>query len=334
MNGKPIIFSTLHYARLAAKIEAASLPCSFDRGLLERNTTRDGERDEDRPFKDGEHYHRLLSNVEDRQVVIVGGTIDDAETMELFDLGNACFDWGAAGIKFAIPFFGYSTMERAVKDGEAVKAKYRARLLSAIPQTPLGNRFYFLDLHAAGLQHYLEGRQARHIYAKPVIMSAANELAAALAPKPYRRKGKLIVRWLLGSTDAGRSKWVESLAKDLGVMPAFAFKHREMDETENQGTGGGSVRGRLVIIYDDMIRTGGSLLAAAEAYLAAGAIGVAVISTHGIFAGDSIARLQSSGLIKRIVVTDSMPGAERLAADFPDFLSVKTVAELFAARLV
>ncbi len=80
-----------------------------------------------------------------------------------------------------------------------------------------------------------------------------------------------------------------------------------------------------------MIRTGGSLLGAAEAYRDAGAIAIDAIATHGLFPGDSLAKLRASGLLGRIVVTDSHPRAVELA---DDYLQVDSTANLLAEHLI
>jgi ribose-phosphate pyrophosphokinase len=90
------------------------------------------------------------------------------------------------------------------------------------------------------------------------------------------------------------------------------------------------VAGKKVIIYDDMIRTGGSLCAAAEAYQEAGAISIDAIATHGMFPGDSLAKVRASGLFGQIVVTDSHPRAVMLANDF---LHVDSTAMLLTEHL-
>src|SRR4029434_7492255 len=135
---------------------------------------------------------------------------------------------------------------------------------------------------------------------------------------------------VLASTDAGRAKWVESLAKDMGVPPAFAYKSRIDGSTVESRGVNGPVRGRVVIIYDDMIRTGGSLIEAGKAYKAAGAAEIVVIATHGLFPNNGLDRLKASVLSTRIVTTDSHPNAVKLA---DDFLTVTSVARLLAASL-
>jgi ribose-phosphate pyrophosphokinase len=86
-----------------------------------------------------------------------------------------------------------------------------------------------------------------------------------------------------------------------------------------------------VVIYDDMIRTGGSLIGAARAYRDAGATAIDAIATHGVFPGDALAKLRASGLFGRIVTTDSHPRAVGLAGDF---LVVDSTADLFVQHLI
>ncbi|ETX07793.1 MAG: hypothetical protein ETSY2_09170 [Candidatus Entotheonella gemina] len=320
-----LIFSTTHYDALRRMMEQSG---DFEPGQVER-----------KQFPDGERYHRLGSDVYDRDVVLLSGTIDSDETMELFHMANAIVDYGARRLNLVIPYFGYATMERAVKPHEAVKAKYNARLLSAIPPAAFGNRFFFVDLHSEGIPHYMEGAaQTVHIYAKPIVLQAAEALVTERAnplAMPGSRDGSGETPCVMASTDAGRAKWVESLAKELGLPPAFAYKRRLSGEsTETLGIGGASVTGALVIIYDDMIRTGGSIRQAAAAYMAAGAHGVAVICTHGLFPGDTLqtlqrAQWQGQPLLRKIICTDTHPRVHALPQD-NDFLVVKSVGPLLA----
>src|SRR5262249_53671924 len=90
------------------------------------------------------------------------------------------------------------------------------------------------------------------------------------------------------------------------------------------------VAGKRVVIYDDMIRTGGSLVDAAAAYRAAGAVAIDAIATHGLFPGDSLAKIRASGLLGTIVVTDSHPRATALAGEF---LRVQSIAGLLIQHL-
>lgn len=268
-----------------------------------------------RHFPDGERYLRILTDSDGRDVVVLGGTIDDADTLTLYDLACATVGAGARTLTLVIPFFGYQTMERRVKEGEVVVAKTRARLFSSIPPAGLGNRVVLMDLHSEGIPHYFSGD------VRPVHLSARS-----LMLEEIRRVGGK--GFVLGATDAGRAKWVESLANDLRVEGAFIFKRRHSDGTTEAAAMNADVEGRKVVIYDDMIRTGGSLIGAADAYLEAGATSIAAVATHGVFPDDALVRLEKSGLFTDVVCTDSHPRAHQLAETAG--LEVVTIAGLLA----
>lgn len=268
-------------------------------------------------FPDGEKYLRLVSNIEGRDVVIIGGTISEADTLELYDLASAITMYEARSLTMVIPFFGYSTMERAVRYGEAVTAKYRARLISSIPQTPEGNRVILMDIHSEGIPHYFENdTHATHLYCKKIILEAAKEIGGN--------------DFILGSTDAGRAKWVESLANDLGVNAGFILKRRISGEETEVLNISADVKQKKVILYDDMIRTGGSLIHAARSFMEAGATEVSVIATHGLFVSDACEKLKRCGFIKQVICTNTHPAVLKFAGDF---VKVKSVAALIAENI-
>jgi ribose-phosphate pyrophosphokinase len=302
---EPLVFSTASYGYLGRDIASAS---GWELGAVRRRT-----------FPDGEHYLRIETDPTDRDVVLVGGTIDDANTLELYDLACGLVTGGAYRLRLVIPFYGYATMERAVKPGEVVTAKTRARLLSSIPMASRGTQVFLLDLHVDAIAHYFEGGvRAIHVYGKSLVTAAA------------RRLGGDDFGFILACTDAGRAKWVESLANDLGVQPAFVYKRR-LDGGSTEVTGvSAEVAGKRVVIYDDMIRTGGSLIGAARAYKDAGAVAIDAIATHGLFPGDSLAKLEASGLFGAIVTTDSHPRAVALGGTF---LQVASTAQLLVEHL-
>jgi len=301
---KPLVFSTASYDYLGAAIAAHG---GWEHGRITRKR-----------FPDGELYLRIEADPADRDVILVGGTSDDATTLELYDLACGLVTGGAYRLRLVIPFYGYSTMERGVRPGEIVTAKTRARLLSSIPMASRGTQVFMLDLHVASIAHYFEGGiRTIHVYGKSLVMAAARRLGGN--------------DFVLACTDAGRAKWVESLANDLHVEAAFVYKRR-LDGSSTEVTGvSAQVAGRHVVIYDDMIRTGGSLLGAAAAYRDAGAISIDAIATHGLFPDESLARIRASGLLGRIIVTDSHPRAVALA---DDFLHVDSTATLLTEHLI
>jgi ribose-phosphate pyrophosphokinase len=299
-----IVFSTHSYDHL--RVDLAGRP-GFEAGEIER-----------RSFPDGELYRRIASPVEGRDAVVVGGTVNDEDTLEIYDIACALVTQGVHTLTLVLPYYGYQTMERAVREGEVVGAKTRARLLSSIPTAGSGNWIVMLDLHSEGIPHYFEGSvRPVHLYAKPLVL------------KQIRRVGG--DSFLVGATDAGRAKWVESLANDLGVDAAFVFKRRLSGEETEVTALAADVAGKTVVIYDDMIRTGSSMIGAARAYLDAGATDIAVVTTHGVFPGDSLERLVSTGLFKEIVCTDSHPRSLQLAEN--PSLHVEPIGDLLAEFL-
>lgn len=302
-RGPILVFSSERYDYLAK--EMCREP-GLEPGVVDRQR-----------FPDGERYLRILEDVTGRDVALVGGTISDEDTLEIFDLASGLVRYGAHTLTLVVPFFGYSTMDRAIHPGEVVTAKTRARLISSIPTAGSGNRIMMLDLHTEGLQHYFSGNiRPVHIQAWTQIVEAARRLGGA--------------DFVMACTDAGRAKWVEYLANELSVTASFVFKRRITGRRTEVTAVSAQVKDRDVVIYDDMIRTGGSLLGAARAYQDAGASSVAAIATHGLFPGDSLQRLEQSGLLTRIVVTDSHPRAVELRGGI---LTVLSCAELLATAL-
>ncbi|WP_291728223.1 ribose-phosphate diphosphokinase [Bernardetia sp.] len=305
MSESTVVFSTQKYTYFQDTFIQNK---AFEKGKLERKV-----------FPDGESYYRILSKVLAKEAVLIGGTVSEQDTMELYDLASGLVDAGVKRLTIIIPFYGYSTMERAVKTGEIVTAKTRARLLSAIPQSYLGNRIVMVDLHVSGLQYYFEnGVHTVHLYAKPLILEAAKKLGGT--------------DFVLASADAGRAKWVESLAMDLGVDAAFVYKRRSSgSDTEITGVNA-DVSGKKVVLYDDMIRTGGSLINAAKVYKEAEAKQIFVVATHGVFPEGSVERLENSGLIEKIIVTDTHHNA-KAAAQKTDFIEISSISDLLISSV-
>ena len=295
---KKLLFAIKDYEYLAEKVLACS---DFEKGELEVSH-----------FTDGERYQRIISGIENRDVIVIGGTVNDEATLELYDLASSLVSYGANSLTVVIPYFGYSTMERAVLSGEIVTAKTRARLLSSIPKSNRGNKVLLFDLHSEGIQYYFEhDLYPVHVYCKDIVIAAARQYGGD--------------NFVMASTDAGRAKWVESLANDLGVNPAFILKRRLKGDHTEVSAINADVAGKTVIIYDDMIRSGGSIINAAKTYKEAGAADIYVITTHGLLVNNGMEKLKSSGLIKKLICTDSHVNTQLMN---DDFVEVRSIAEL------
>lgn len=280
---KPLIFSTEASAYFADKI-AARL------GAMHGETER-------KVFAGGERYYRL--NIVDRadllgrDVVYVASTHTDADFAELHRVGCALAGYGTRRRIFVIPFFGYSTMERAVKAGEVVMAKVHARTLSSIPNTVMGNTFLMFDLHTSSLAHFFEGDCLRfELYGEPVLSAAISQLK--------------LRNFMFGTADLGRPLWVKTFARRFGTSFAMIDKDRDFETTKVRAVIG-DVAGKKVIIYDDMTRSAGTLVQAAKAYLEEGATAVYVVLSH-LACNDRAAfdRLMDSP-IERVITTNSHP---------------------------
>src|SRR6187549_2849018 len=160
---EPLVFSTTAYDSVADTIAKGG---GWERGVINRTT-----------FPDGEFYRRIETDPADRDVILVGGTIDDSTTLELYDLACGLVMYGAYRMRMVIPYFGYSTMERSTRSGEIVTAKTRARLLSSIPMASRGTQVFLLDLHVGAIAHYFEGGiRPIHVYGKTLTTAAARRL--------------------------------------------------------------------------------------------------------------------------------------------------------------
>jgi ribose-phosphate pyrophosphokinase len=273
---------------------------------------------ERRDFPDGERYLRFAA--EDRfallgqDVVIVGATESGASLDDVYRLAAEAAKHGARSLVLVVPYFGYSTMERATRPGEVVTAKVIARQLSAVPRAARGTWVLLMDLHSAGIVHYFEGDTvALELYAGPKVVEAIRRLALA--------------NLVLASTDMGRAKWVEALANRLHAPVALIHKRRLSGSETRVAAVVGDVAGRDVVIFDDMIRTGGSLVQAAEAYLRAGATSVHAAATHLVLPPGTVERLEAAPM-GRVIGTDTHPN-HRLVEGRPRF-EVVSVADLFA----
>lgn len=273
-----ILFYTKKYEYLAKKISKKIKLGKFER----------------KEFSDGENYFRFKEDLKGKDVYILGGTVSDEDLMDIYDMSCAASMYGAKSLNIIVPYFGYSTMERAVKDGEIVKAKTRARILSSIPRAKEINTIYLFDLHVSGLVHYFENDlHSEHMYGKSLIKKVVKDI-----------KSKKLI---LASPDEGRVKWVSSLAEDNNLDFSIALKKRTDSGVKNIAVDN-NVEGKDILIYDDMIRSGGTILEAAKAFKDSWANKIYVMASHGLFTSEKIFE---SDLIEKVYVSNSLPQKDR-----------------------
>jgi len=261
-------------------------------------------------FKDGEIRVSIHDNVRGVDAFIVQPTGPPAENLlELLIMIDAVRRASARRITAVIPYFGYARQDRKDRPRVAITAKLVANLLAVAG----ADRVLTMDLHAPQIQGFFD-IPLDHIYAAPVLLQyfdkhGGNELVV-MAP------------------DIGSIKMARAFAKRLGASLGFVDKRRPKPDAAEVMNVVGEVEGKHVIMVDDIISTGTSLIEAAAAMKKMGAKRVTAGATHAVFAGDAVDKLQSS-LIEEIVITNTLPRGDSLGSK----IRVLSVAELLGEAI-
>lgn len=275
-------------------------------------------------FPNGERYIQI-EEAEDflgQDVLVIASITSDEELLEVYRLGSTLFELGTRRRVFVIPYLAYSTMEVAKHSGEVVTAKTNARLLSSMPGAH-ANSFLFCDLHEPSLKHYFEDD------ATVFEISAIELLAKAI-------KQENISDPIVCSADLGMPQQTQQLAQLLQADVALVSKSREFSHTAVLAAVG-DVKDRNVIIYDDMIRSGGSLIQAAKAYEKAGAKEIGAAVSHFAISTDDVMKKLRNSPIKKIITTNSYPATQKgniRRTPFIDALNINSAVAKMAKKLV
>ncbi|MGX5697369.1 ribose-phosphate diphosphokinase [Agromyces soli] len=250
---------------------------------------------EHRTFASGEIYTRFEVSIRGCDVFVVQsfGPPVNEWLMELLIMLDALKRASAKRITVVAPYFPYSRQDKKGRGREPISARLVADLL----KTAGADRVMSVDLHAAQIQGFFDG-PVDHLFAKPVLLRHFEETLSA------DDRSKLTVV----SPDMGRVRVADTWADDLGAPLAIIHKRRD-PKVANQVTVHeivGNVAGRVCLLVDDMIDTGGTIVKAAQALKANGAEKVIVAATHPIFSDPATERLQDSA-IDHVVVTDTIP---------------------------
>ena len=265
-------------------------------------------------FANGESYCRYGESIRGADVFLIQSCsppVND-RLMELLLMVDAARLASARRITAVMPWFPYSRQDKKGAPREPISARLVAELLEAAGV----DRVLTMDLHAGQIQGF---------FRVPVDHMTALPLFA----EHYRRSGLEGERLVSVSPDLGRVKLARRLATMLGADFAVVTKTRPAHDVAEAAEVIGDVRGRIALLGDDMIVTGGTLAAAARALTAAGATEVRAFATHALFAGDALERLAAAELAE-VAVTDtvSLP-----AEGLPQTLTVLSVAGLLAQTI-
>jgi ribose-phosphate pyrophosphokinase len=239
-------------------------------------------------FGDGEIRAKINENIRGVDVFIIQSTNPPAENlMELLILNDTCFRASAERITNVIPYYGYARQDRKDQPRVPITAKLVARLIDVSG----ANRVITMDLHSAQIQGFFDV-QADNLFAAPVLLDYI---------KAKRPNDLTIVSPDMGSVKMGRA-----FAKRLHAELAIVDKRRSEKDKSEVLTIIGDVKGRNVVILDDMIASGGTLLNAASKLQEKGAASIMACATHAVFSGDASENIMRS-VLSEVIVTNTLP---------------------------
>ncbi len=264
-------------------------------------------------FPDGEIHVGILENVRGRDVFVIQPTVPDPNEslMELLLLIDALKRASAQRVTAVVPCYGYARQDRKDLPRVPISAKLVANLLIAAGT----DRLLTIDLHAGQIQGFFD-IPVDNLNAFPVFKEYVEEV---------RLDNPTIV-----SPDVGGLKLASLFCTKLDLPLATVDKRRVGDYEVEATTVIGEVKGKKVILVDDIASTAGTLTEAARILREHGAEEIWAFVVHAIFAGPAVERIKNSP-IERVVITDSV----RMELDDPGFnLSVLSVADLLGKAIV
>ncbi|MBE9373902.1 ribose-phosphate diphosphokinase [Saccharopolyspora sp. HNM0983] len=263
-------------------------------------------------FANGEIFVRYDESVRGCDAFVIqshSSPLNDA-IMEQLIMVDALKRASAKRITAVVPFYGYARQDKKHKGREPISA----RLMADLFKTAGADRIMTVDLHTDQIQGFFDG---------PVDHLMAQKMLASYVSETYADEKITVV-----SPDSGRVRVAEKWADDLGGTP-LAFIHKTRDPSKpNQVVANrvvGDVEGRVCILVDDMIDTGGTITKATEQLLESGAKAVIIAATHAVLSGPAVERLENSGA-KEVVLTNTLP--------IPDEMQFSNLRVLSIAPLV
>lgn len=243
-------------------------------------------------FPDGETFVKINENIRGQNVFLIQPTCPPTNhnLMELFIMVDAARRASAQQITAVLPFFGYARQDRKDQPRVPITAKLVANLMTAAGV----NRVLAMDLHAAQIQGFFD-IPVDHLYAAPVLIR-------------YLREKGLNENLVVVSPDVGGVKMARAYSEALGADLAIVAKHR-VSATEVEATNViGDVKGRDVLLVDDITETAGTLTAAARILKEHGAGRIYAGVSHAVLNELALSRLADS-TIEELICTDSVPMA-------------------------
>jgi ribose-phosphate pyrophosphokinase len=266
-------------------------------------------------FPDGETIVKLEDDVRGRDCFVIQSTCPPVnETlMELLIFIDCLRRASARRITAVMPYFGYARQDRKAEGRTPITAKLVANLITEAG----ADRILAMDLHAEQLQGFFD-IPLDHLTALPVLCAYIESLH--------------LQNSVLVSPDVGNVKTTNAYAARLGADMAVIDKRRMTGSKTKARRLIGEVKGRTVLMFDDMITTAGTVLEAVRLLREHGAHRFCVSATHAVFAPPAVDRLEEVKA-DQIVVTDTIPLREETLRRLPN-IKVLSVAELMAQAIL
>ncbi|MCD8404025.1 ribose-phosphate pyrophosphokinase [Tenacibaculum dicentrarchi] len=239
-------------------------------------------------FSDGEFQPAFEESIRGRRIFLIGSTFPSTDNlMEMLLMCDAAKRASARHITAVMPYFGWARQDRKDKPRVAIGAKLVAKLLESAGAT----RIMTMDLHADQIQGFFE-KPVDHLFGSTIFL-------------PYVESLRLD-NLTIASPDMGGSKRAYAYSKFLESDVVICYKQRQKANVISHMELIGDVKGKNVILVDDMIDTGGTLTKAADLMMERGALSVRAICTHPILSGDAYERIQNSKLTE-LIVSNTIP---------------------------
>ena len=246
-------------------------------------------------FADGEIYIRAKENMENEQIVLIGNTHPDENLVELLFMQDLIQDLTGDFIT-VIPYYGYARQDRRFLDGESIASKTCARLLEVNC-----NRIITVNLHKDDIRNYFK-KEVKNLIAGKAIAELADRVNVDVVLSP----------------DMGSFY----LAKDVGdvlKIESAHFDKKRINDRSVESTLSTDVKGKSVLLVDDIISTGSTIIAASKILRANGAKSVHVVCVHGLFLENSIERIKE--------VCDSVNASDTLKSKATSYSVASLIAD-------
>ena len=262
-------------------------------------------------FSDGEVFVQINDNIRGADVFIIQPTYAPAENiMELLMLIDASRRASAMRITAVIPYYGYARQDRKDRPRVSITAKLVANLITTVG----ADRIITMDLHASQIQGFFD-LPHDHLYSSPLFNA-------------YFRNMNL-ENLCIVSPDVGSIKLARIVANALDAELAIVDKRRPRANESEVMNLIGDVRGKNVLIRDDMVDTAGTLCSAAHFVKEQGALDIYAACTHGVLSGKAIEKIDQAP-IKKMIFTDSIDLCGR---DLPEKFEILSCSELFGEAI-